>query len=289
MTFLALIVALVLVHYWDSSQQFQRDEWFNSLLSRFAGWSFPPLLELLLVVLLPVAAIWLLLEFFGGWLFGLVGMGITVVLLLYSFGRGDYEAAVTRYRSQCRLGDLQGALLSAQELFAADPAEFDETGPEGLHRWMKKRFIYMAFERWFAVIFYFVLFGAIGAVAYRLLQLYSQSSRTRPAAALAPRVLHYIDWIPSRLMLSAFALTGDYVGSRALLSGAWQDLRNGTAQVLSDCGHAALGLKSTVYNDTGDQASFAQVSEWEVEQLHGLISRSAIAWLLVVSLLTIFL
>ncbi|WP_279246393.1 regulatory signaling modulator protein AmpE [Candidatus Litorirhabdus singularis] len=289
MTFLALVVALILVHYWDSSQQFQRDEWFYSLLNRFAGWSFPPVLELLLVIMLPAAAIWLLLELFGGWLFGLVGMGLTVCLLLYSFGRGDYEAAVTRYRSQCGGGDLQSALLSAEELFAADPADFDETGPEGLHRWMKKRFVYMAFERWFAVIFYFVLFGPVGAVAYRLLQIYAESSRARPAAGLAPSVLHYIDWVPSRLMLTAFALTGDYVGSRALLSDAWQDLRNGNAQVLSDCAHAALGLKSTVYNDSGDQATFAQVSEWEVDQLHGLISRSAIAWLLFVSLLTIFL
>ena len=74
----------------------------------------PPLLPVLVVVLLPVAAVWLLLEFCGGWLFGLVGMGLTVLLLLYSFGRGDYEAAVQRYRDQCREGDFQGLRRSAR-------------------------------------------------------------------------------------------------------------------------------------------------------------------------------
>lgn len=288
MTFLALLIALVLVHYWDNSQLFQRDEWFYALLSRLGGWSLPPALELLLVVMLPVAALCVLLQFCGGWLFGLVGMGLTVVLLLYSFGRGDYEAAVARYRAQCREGDFQGALMSAQELFPAHAEELEQAGAEGMHRWIKRRFVYMAFERWFAVIFYYVLFGAAGALAYRLLQLYIGSGRVEQGNALAPRVLHAIDWLPSRLLIMAFALTGDYVGSRALLSSAWQDLRSATSQVLSDCGHAALGLKSAVFNDSGDESAFAQVSEWEVEQLHGLVSRSAVAWLLVVSLLTIF-
>ena len=58
--------------------------------------------------------------------------------------------------------------------------------------------------------------------------------------------------------------------------------------MIVDAAHAALGLKSTVFSDNGDIEAFAQISDWEVGQLHGLFARSAVAWLLVISLLVVF-
>ena len=154
---------------------------------------------------------------------------------------------------------------------------------------MKQHLAYMAFERWFAVIFYFVLFGAGGALAYRLLHLSVELRDEAKWAHVQRKVLHIVDWLPARMLVFSFALTGDYMGSREQVTSSIQNLDTSAAETISDAAHAALGLKSTVFSDNGDVEAFAQVSDWEVGQLQSLLSRSAVAWILVVSLLILLL
>lgn len=290
MKFLALVIALGLLQYWGSAGPVHRDEWFRDLVQKFAGSGLMAELRLAVVVLLPPLLVYWLLSFVQGWFLGLVPLAISVVVLLYSFGRGDFEALVEQYREYCRAGDFEAASIFAQQQMAPGCSKECPENSEKLHRWVKERICYLGFERWFGVMFYFVLFGAPGALAYRLLLLYRQDQEEAEAQRMLDSVQYWVDWLPSRLLVFAFALTGDWVGSREQLSASLADTTSPTGDVLADAAHASLGLKATVFSgESGDSQAFAEVSDWEMGQLQSLLSRSAVAWVVVLALLVLLL
>ena len=289
MKFIALLIVLALMQYWGSSRHLHRDQWYQSLWDRLAGFRLPQELNLLIAIVVPASLLAWLLAVSADWLFGLLGLALNVLLLLYCLGRRDYEGLLKRYREQCREGDFEAAFLLARQEFPAQPEEEDPVDAEHLHRWMKRHLAYMGFERWFAVIFYFVLLGAPGALAYRLLQLSAELRDEPELRRLQRRLLHIVDWLPARFLVFAFALTGDYMGSREQMTSSIQNLHTPAAETISDAAHAALGLKSTVFSDNGDVEAFAQVSDWEIGQLQGLLARSAVAWVLIIALLVVLL
>jgi AmpE protein len=286
--FIALILALLFIQYWGSAQMLHRDEWFESFRSWLSGLNLPKSAGIAFAVLAPTLFLYWSLYEVSGWVFGLPVLAINVLVLLYSFGRGDYEAAMSGYRQHCRDGDFEAAFLVTRELFPCQPCDADAEDAEHLHRWMKKRLLYMGFERWFAVIFYFALLGAPGALAYRLAQIIGTTPESDDAEDARNHLVHWLDWLPSRLLVFAFSLTGDYMGSREQTMAAVQELESAADEVIADAAHAALGFKSTVFTDNGDAEAYAQVSEWEMGQLHSLMSRSAVAWVAVISLFVVF-
>jgi AmpE protein len=285
-TFIALIIALGLLQYWGSAGPVHLDDWYRQLVEKVAASGLMAELQLGLAVLLPVLLVLWVQGLVNGWLFGLVSLGLTVLVLLYSFGRGDFESLVGRYREFCSKGDFESAYqFSLQELVDTKQEECPGSA-EKLHRWVKQRISYLGFERWFGVIFYFALLGAAGALAYRLVHLYREYNQDAAQQNLLDRVIYWLDWAPSRLLVFTFAVTGDWVGSREQLMASLRDSATATPEIIADGAHAALGLKTTVFSsDNGDISAFAEVSDWEIGELQGLLKRSAMAWVVFLALL----
>ncbi len=59
----------------------------------------------------------------------------------------------------------------------------------------------------FAVTFWYILFGAPAALAYRLISLCREQSAT---AQLATRLTNLLDWIPARISVLLFLLVGNF-------------------------------------------------------------------------------
>ena len=91
MTFLAIIIALVLVQVWGSGSSMHHDNWFHDWQSRVANWGVARQLKLALVVLVPVVLAQLVLNALAPLLFGLLWIALAVELLLYSLGRRDFH------------------------------------------------------------------------------------------------------------------------------------------------------------------------------------------------------
>jgi AmpE protein len=287
--FIVLIISLALIQYWGNARPLHSDGWFRDWVQRLSGSGLGSGLVMAMAILLPVVLLYWLLGFTSGFAYGAVNIAAGIVLLLYSFGREDFDDVIDRYREFCRAGNFEAAYQ-----YAINEMPFHRAGecpgePEQLHRWMKQTFCYQGFQRWFAVVFYFALLGVPAAVGYRLLQLYVQDLEDDADRELARRVLHVVDWLPSRLLIFAFAVAGDWVGSREQLSASLSDFDTPADESLAAAAHAALGLKATVFVDNEDAEAFAQVSEWEVDQVRSLLSRSAIAWVVAISLLVVFL
>ena len=287
MKFIALIVALLFIQHWGSAQRMHRDEWYDFSLEKLRSLALPAPLQLALAILAPTLLVFWLLNLAGSWGFGLPALALNIAILLYSFGRGNYEEAMSAYRKHCRAGDFEAAYLLAGKLF---PRRDGDTGPddaEESHRWMRKRLLYMGFERWFAVIFYFALFGAAGALAYRLCQL----SEARSGGEKTPgsRTLHVLDWAPARLLAFSFTLTGDYLGGRGKLISALQDFAIPNEEVLAEVACAALGTQSWEDSEGGVAGVQAQAEAYnrEMQHLHSMMSRSAVAWVFLLALLVV--
>jgi len=282
MTFLAIILALVLVQAWGSGSRVQHDDWFRGWQSRVAGWGVGPLLKLALVILPPVALAQLFLNALQPVLFGLLWMIVAVVLLLYSFGRKDFHDLMERYRTQCRNGDFEGAYLTTlSELGWATP-EDGPVSPQELHALVQRGFLYEGYQRWFAVLFYFVLLGPAGALFYRLLQL----CRHDFEAQLTERCLFLLDWVPARLLAAAFAVTGDFVGSWTKLLDSVLEVSDDAAALLYTVGRAALGIAVT---QPADPADFGEIAAQQNKEAGGLLSRSAACWVAVLAVAVLLL
>lgn len=272
MTFLALIIALALLFAWGSGEPLQEDKWFERWRAQLAYWDLPDALGLAIVVLAPVLVVQLLLESLHQVAFGLLWIAFAVIVLVYSLGRGDFEQSQQIYRQRCRSGDFEGAYLAGHFDQRADQ-DIPSTAQE-VHHLAQIEFLYDAYQRFFAVLFYFLLLGPAGALAYRLLQLSQEDEESA-----ARRCLALIDWLPARLLAATFALIGDFVrSSETLLQQGGSD----TGEVLFAVGQAALSPLPPL-EDHGEWAARHN------EAFAQLLKRSAGAWLVLISLVVVFL
>ena len=276
MTFLAIIIALVLVQVWGSGSHVHHDDWFRRWQSRIAGWRVGPKLTLALVVLLPVALAQIILGLLEPLLFGLLWMAMAVLLLLYAFGRRDFHELMERYRGQCRSADFEGAYLTTLSELGWTTSDDNPVSPQEVHALVQRGFVYEGYQRWFAVLFYFVLLGPAGALAYRLLQL----CRHDFEAALVERCLFLVDWVPARLLAAAFALTGDFVGSYHKLLDGLLDFSLDATQLLDIVATAALG---NAPGQAAEAAEFGQQAALQNKDIGSLLARSAACWVAVIS------
>ncbi len=254
MIFLSLIAVLAII-YWSNNTAtvLQRDGWFIWLLNRLralpAASSFP-LLPMILVFILPLLTlmicIWAIVHFLSiNFLFFLY-----VPILLYSLGRGDFLAEVNNYIATASRGDSVAASKLIDELrgqAADDSGTAELVGDwKSLHTQALKVIAYRGFERTFAVIFWFVIAGAVGALLYRMSAIYRE--QTIPAtneALLADKWLWLIEFPGVRLMGLTWAFVGNFDSSP--LRDSLVDTENSSMTILNNSLRGALGAPTDLY------------------------------------------
>lgn len=190
MLFILVVLAWLTMQYWGGAAAFHRDEYFEAwrhwLNDRYSNVQGSTGLSLLLI-LVPVVGLALILELFGGWLFGLVGLVINIIVLLYACGRGDFYASFGAYREALEgrqdspmAGTFNDSLTDteAAAAFSAASEHYDVHASDfaRLHERVRASISYQAYERWFAVALWFLLLGAPGALLYRLAGLVVQDA-----------------------------------------------------------------------------------------------------------------
>ena len=289
MSFLAMIVALVLLQVWGSASRVHHDSWLPRLQSYGQGLGMSPAISLFFTIAIPALVLNLVLGLLESLLFGLLWIGATALVLLYSFGRGDFQAILQRFRSYCHNENFESAYLDVQSELAYGP---DEEGPatlRDLQLKIQRCVLYEGYQRWFAVLFYFVLLGPEAALVYRLLQL----CRHDREGQLARRLMFYADWVPARLLAATFALAGDFIrGSEAFLA-SFKDTQGSASSLLLTTAEAALGAvgvagaESPVSTSEGAQVGEGDRAASRLAELESLLSRSATVWLVIISVLVL--
>lgn len=206
MYLIAILCALALLQFWGAKNPLHRDTVFETWSAQVDVWrgvSGIWWVRMGLVLLVPVLVTGLL-----AWVLPLGFWLVWATLVLcYSLGRGEFAPETASYTLACNDGAWSVAINKALRQ-GVDPTDLAQDDWPQLHQRMLEATAYQGFERLFAVLFWFVLFGPAGALLYRLSFLYAQmhpEERVR-------RWLWALEWLPVRLLGVSFAITGNFVG-----------------------------------------------------------------------------
>jgi len=278
MSFLVLLLVLWVEKFSAWRSNIQQDGPWLRLLARVehkADWLARPWLALALLVLLPLAGLALLLVLLEPLAYGWLALPVHLLVVIYSLGRGDLQAALGPFRDSWRRGDAEAAYLVARRDLGLEAEE------EGvLLQRVQGHLVWQAYQSFFAVIFWYALLGPLAALAYRLLALTAEQAEQPALRERAVQVRHGFDWLPVRVLAASFALVGNFAAvSRALLHEllSW-DI--GAAQLVINTGRAASETPEPVIGELGVSS---------LDELWQLLVRAAVLWYAIFALWTLLL
>ena len=248
-TLLAVVVALVLGHVAPGLVTSAREfTWFGRWLRWLGAQSGEAsfwhgrygIVLALLPVLLGVALLqWLL----HAPLLGLLGLVFGVLVLVYAWGPRDLDVDVEAIIDAHDLPTRRAAIAHLWPQ-GATPSSEGSALVEAVFR--------SALQRWFGVLFWFLLLGPVGALLYRLSALAGEGEFASflPAETLAGvRQLHaLLDWPVAQLMTLSMALVGNFDP----VFNAWREAHGNTWQL--DTGFLAAAARASVKSELAEEA-----------------------------------
>lgn len=288
MVFLSILFAVIILQTWVSGASLIRDQLFKRWLAIVVpddvlGDHGPPeaspnsflsqVWQIFLIVFLPV----LLVVGVVYWWFGesmLVWLVLSVAALLHSFGRNEFSLVLERYIDCCAQDDWGGAVSCAQSLGILETQLTDGDWP-AMHHLVLDAAAYRGFERIFAVLFWFVILGPLGAMVYRHFMLMNQfKADVNP---LVKKCIYIMEWPAVRVFGASLAATGNFAGWHL----RWKDnlLQNGLSSV-AVLNTSVLGALSVDDNIVQTCA----VTRNELDLMNRLYRRTLWLWLVLVAM-----
>ena len=294
MTLIVLVIAFAVELLSDRIDRWRSDQWFEDYARRIAArfdrhsfWNGPPGVALVLAApVLGVALLQGLLE--GAWL-GLLGLLFALAVLLYSLRYQPLERALDRCCDALEAGDRESARSAAETL--GTTAEGDQA-PAAL----STAVLVQSQHRLFAVVFWFAILGAVGAILYRLTWVLAQpradQEELEPNAfrASARHLLAILDWVPLRLLALSYALAGSFEDAMhewRAAPVAERDLFAANYELLEG---VALGALRPDRYETDEEDLLEVPGRVDVATVHAaraIVMRSAMLWGIVVALFTL--
>lgn len=293
MTLIAILTALGLGHFAPGLDDLRRTGWVRNWTAAVARHSdrlpgFDGAAGVVAVLLPPLAAVALLQVLLAGLYYGLAVFVFSVLVLVWAWGPRDLDDDVQAYLAARESGDTADQRRAAQRIVPGElPAE-SEAEAETVVAW-----IYLgALERWFGVVFWFLVLGPLGAVLYRLTQVLA---RNMPDSELgesfveaARRLRRLLDWPVCLLMATGLAIVGHF---DAVIH-AWRAYyrREQCGFFALDPGYLLAAARATLQAPpTGwrDEAPAESGVAGEIRASMNLVWRVLFVWLSVVALLTV--
>jgi AmpE protein len=286
--FTAVLLVFILERLGRNFPRLQSDRWFfrlgDTTHRAITRTGLPPWLAPMVQIGLPCAVIAYTGHVLDDTLFGLPGLLLAMLVLVYSLGRGDFDAQINLYHAHWRAGRAQSAYHIASRFRRSD-AVLESGDLAQLHRHVVEALLYQGFERWFCVVFWFVAAGPWAALAYRLGCLYTErrNSAPDPAAVALDGFIALLEWLPVRLLGLSFAIAGNFASCFRV----WrqQMTRSGFSSptMLRLCGVAALGEDEAFSSQQSTSVAQAELAvtraSKQILELYALLRRSAVVWL----------
>lgn len=240
MTFIITLIALVIERFfhWNHLRRWRWFSTYQQWLSHSRLNHLPSVL-LLIICVLPLALIVGLINYLlTGWLYDSLKLLFGVIVLVYCMGPANLWLQVFGCINQLHQEDLQLAVSSVQAAFGVNHAD----SAQMFHQAFTRAIFLAAFSRVFAVVFWFVILGPVGAVLYRMIVLLGTESPLG-LTHIAKTWQRFLDWLPVRIFTFIFALGGHFTEVFA----HWKDMifnrPDANELMLTECGVAALDIR----------------------------------------------
>ncbi len=284
MTLFAIMIALVILQVTgsvDALREHRGGQWLAALAGKIPAGAA----RLLAVVLVPALIVAGLEYWLYPFLIGIPLFLFQLFILLSCLGRGDFHDDLHSYIRHWQLGDLEEARAVAFR-FGSELADDPMISAIDLHDSMRAAVGYRCFERLFAVIFWFAVGGAAGAVLYRLLFVAASSARVSGEdRSLATRCLYFVEWVPVRLLAASFALAGNFDRCTKQFLSIARGVAS-SSEIIDQCGRA--GLSVDVPKGLVDGEEFIGAARIELEDFRALLTRALVVWVVVLALVELF-
>jgi len=306
MKLLALLIGLLVERLATRFFHLRELRWFDRVIddgfhhvARLHKWpALIPVLMLATILVLPVLLIRLSL---GDSLFGFPYLLLAVFVLFFSLGPKDIGEDIDEYCAALKAGDEDRINASVK---AMTEAELPDAVAERTQRFEEAVCI-QANNRLFAVIFWFVVLGPVGAWTYRVTDLVRRRAVFNAVRDVAPNEgevaasatidrflqaagqLHgWLAWIPARLTAIGFGLAGSFDSAKS----AWRSsaenhtlsLSEHSEQLLARVGTAALALHQL------DAESDTERAVRGAAAASGMVFRLLFIWAAVIAAMTLY-
>ena len=299
MHLIALLIGLVVERLATRLFHLRRLRWLDRLIdvgfrqaARLPNWpALIPIIVIAILLVLPVFAVVLAL---GDSLLGFPYLLLGVIVLFFSLGPQDIGEHVDEYCKAIEDGDKERVRQTAKAIIESDVP--DDT-LERIHK-VEEGVCVQANNRLFAVVFWFVLLGPLGAWAYRVTDLIRRravfaASRDEEADGTfaqlrdAAVVLHgWLAWIPARLTALGYAAAGNF--DTAI--GAWRaptEHKTDTQSEASEHLLARVGVAALALDDDPEEDMVSRGVRGATAA-NRLVFRLLLIWAVVIAAMTLY-
>lgn len=260
MTFLAVLIVLFLYRNWGGENPLRDSIDARGYFARMYDMA-PPGWRYLLSVGLPVAMLFVVAEAVDHWLQGLVWLALSLLTLTYCLDFHDVEQEFFEHKEKLRAVSEDDDLADVVQL----QEEFQIDHLHGM------------FQGIVPSLFWFLVFGPAGALAYVLTTQYlDQLEEGSRECELVDQAVHWIEWVPVRITGLLFCLAGNFGPTFDYLLGQLFDTEQSSATHLA----TMAGLAAEVPDGHDDSVmGFARFAESHVEEMRYLCDRALFGWL----------
>jgi len=298
MKLLALLIGLIVERLATQLFHLRRLRWLDRFIdfgfrqgAQFANW--PQLIQVIILAVVLVLPVFLIRLSLGDTFFGFPYLILAIIVLFFSLGPKDIGEDVDDYCRALEADDAELIRSTAKALIEDDPP----ADPLERIRQVEEAVCVQANNRLFAVIFWFVLLGPIGAWAYRVTDLIRRRAvfnATRDDyASSSPQTIEatqklqgWLAWIPARLTAIGYAMAGSFDGALT----AWRNPEESDearsdahhASLLARVGVGALALREIEGESVADRGVRGATSA------NGLVFRLLFIWAAVIGAMTLY-
>ncbi|VAX12863.1 hypothetical protein MNBD_GAMMA24-1352 [hydrothermal vent metagenome] len=282
MNLISILIALVVETLYKPISDYRRYDWLldasTKIYHRLSGQPWRDgVLGLLLMVVLPCFAVWLIAAMLAG-VAGMFSFLFGLLVLIYCIGPKDLLDDVKKFTDALQADDVDAAGHYASEILGRNVSG----DAVSLAQQVKESIPVIANTRVLGVLFWFMLVGPVGAIVFRYVcLLYHQAGWSSGFSHALERLYEIMIWPSARLSVIGFALTGSFVDTL----GNWQS----SADFWQCNSEELLRLSGTgaVRHEQDESLEQGQPDIEGVQNVLALMKRTLMVWLVILALLTL--
>ncbi|MCU7893568.1 MAG: regulatory signaling modulator protein AmpE [Candidatus Thiodiazotropha sp. (ex Lucinoma aequizonata)] len=268
MTLMIILICLIAERFLLEKVHLRNNRW----LLRYSEWlqhQKPPawlergVVDITLLLLPALLAIGIFQHIFDE---DLLEISLSIVILLYCLGPEDLDTQISQYTEAVDDGDEANTNAIASTIIMDEPPISEPARSQAVAEGV----LLQANQNLFAVLFWFIVLGPLGAMIYRLttwLPTLVQSNRDIDFHLNSKQLAVILDWIPARITAFCYAIAGSFedalYGWRSFQKGRFSEFNDSNSGTLICTGSGAMRLSTLL-----DEAN-------EGNQLYSTLPRSA--------------
>lgn len=281
MNFIAIILALLVEHFYKPIVQWRNYNWFTKyeqwIYQKLEGQSFRegPVAVILIFGII-ISLVWVFTSALYDFV-GLFGFLFATIVLVYCIGPTDLDEDVQAYLSDIENDDAEGANHKAESILGYTVSD----KPAVVANKVKEAIFVQGNSRMLGVLCWFVLLGPAGALLFRLSEIHSRTCKVENSgyAEACKRLYYILSWLPARLSVLGYAIVGNFVDTMS----KWQGMSD-IWQADNDDLVIASGLGALKHEEAEDKD---EIDVSAVLEALALVKRMLVFWLAVLAIFTL--